>query len=122
MNAFLVFLLFRSSYRRCSIKIGALKNFVNFTRKHLNLLPSVRFVIFNCVNNYSQSIIRSSYQRCFVKKGVLNIGEQLLRILKVNIFANFIFGLFCIASFLHVNSQFYLITGIAKSSNVFNVL
>ena len=46
MNHRDLLVLFRSSYRKCSVKKGVLKNFENFTEKHLcwSLLQACNFI------------------------------------------------------------------------------
>ena len=59
---------FRSSHRRCSVEIGVLKSFANFTGKHLRwslfLISCNRFFLWNLRNFYEDLFWRTSANNC----------------------------------------------------------
>ena len=73
--------LFRSSHRRCSVKKAVLKNFANFTGKHLCwslfLITLLVFRPVTLVKRYRSSHQRRSIKRAVLKNFAINTGKHL---------------------------------------------
>ena len=91
MNRFLLLLILKSSYPRCTVEKGVLKNFTNLTGKHLcwslffNKVAALRAFKF-IKKKYQRSCFPVKFAKFFRTPTFKNICERLLLYLHVILF------------------------------------